>query len=62
MNFSTVIRLNPDGKWGARDKNGTWNGIIQTIQSKKGQLGLSDLTIMKSRSEVTFLIPYLRSI
>ena len=59
MNFSTRIIISPDGKWGARDENGTWNGMIQTLQSRRAQLALTSLTILKSRSEVIDFSPSL---
>ena len=31
MNFFTNIILSPDGNWGSRDKNGTWNGMIKEL-------------------------------
>ena len=59
MNFSTRIIISPDGKWGARDENGTWNGMIQALQSKEAQLALTGLIILKSRSEVVDFSPSL---
>ena len=59
MNFSTRIRLNTDGKWGSRDENGSWNGMIEELHSKRAQLALSDFTITKARSEVVDFSPSL---
>ena len=57
MNFSTRIRISPDGKWGGRDENGTWNGMIQEVYEKRAQIGLGAFGLTKSRSDVVGFSP-----
>ena len=57
MNFSTKIRLVPDGKYGTRDESGTWNGMVQEVYSMRSDIALSDFAITKQRSEVVDFSP-----
>ena len=52
MNFSTRIRLVPDGKWGGRNENGTWNGMIKELHEGRSDVALCLFAISKARSEV----------
>jgi hypothetical protein len=31
MNFTYTIVTSPDGKWGSRNPDGSWNGLIRLI-------------------------------
>ena len=52
MNFSTRIRLVPDGTWGGRNENGTWNGMIKELHEGRSDVALCLFAISKARSEV----------
>ena len=57
MNFSTRIILSPDGKWGSKNKDGSWNGMVRDLHENRTQVGLTGLYITKSRSEVVLFSP-----
>ena len=57
MNFTTRIRMSPDGNWGSRDENGTWNGMIQEVHEKRSHLGIAAFSFTKERSEVVEFSP-----
>ncbi|GFU31846.1 lig_chan-Glu_bd domain-containing protein [Nephila pilipes] len=48
-----------DGKYGSRDNNGTWNGVIGLVQRGEADIGLATLSITEDRwGIVDFSIPY----
>ncbi|GFV74240.1 uncharacterized protein TNCV_2312381 [Trichonephila clavipes] len=51
MNFECEVILSPDGQWGSRDENGTWNGIVGLMQSGKADFAMAALGIIKERRE-----------
>ena len=56
LNFSTRIRMSPDLKWGARDENGRWNGMVKEVYENRSHIGIS-LMLSKERSEVVDFSP-----
>ena len=59
MNFSTRIILAPDGNWGSRDENGSWNGMIQEVYENRAQVAICDCYSTLARSEVVQFSPIL---
>ncbi|XP_045532788.1 ionotropic receptor 25a-like [Pieris brassicae] len=59
LKFDYEISLSPDGKFGAIDESGNWNGIIKELMEKRADIGLSSLSVMAEREDVVdFTIPY----
>ncbi|XP_078376095.1 glutamate receptor 4-like isoform X2 [Oculina patagonica] len=60
LKFSYEIYPSPDGLYGAKTENGTWDGIIGELISKRAEIGLSGLTITERREKVVdFSVPYM---
>ena len=59
FNFSTRMRMSPDLKWGARDENGEWNGMVKEVYENRSHIAISVFTLSKARSEVVDLSPSL---
>ncbi|GFY63612.1 uncharacterized protein TNIN_113751 [Trichonephila inaurata madagascariensis] len=51
LNFIYEVILSPDGQWGSRNENGTWNGIVGLVQSGKTDFAMPALGITKERME-----------
>ena len=52
MNFSyTLVELQTMAL-GAKQKNGSWNGAIASLQRKEIDLTIMDVTVLKERAEV----------
>ncbi|GFY52212.1 uncharacterized protein TNIN_476741 [Trichonephila inaurata madagascariensis] len=51
LNFKYEVILSPDGQWGSRHENGTWDGIIGLIQSGKADFGMPALGMTEERSK-----------
>ncbi|GFS45404.1 glutamate receptor ionotropic, delta-2 [Nephila pilipes] len=59
LKFEFELVLPNDGKYGSRDNNGTWNGVIGLVQRGEADIGLATLTITENRWEaVDFSISY----
>ncbi|GFS89653.1 uncharacterized protein NPIL_315791 [Nephila pilipes] len=59
LNFKIEFFLSPNGQFGSRHSNGTWNGIIGLVQSGKVDMGVQSLSISEERFEaIDFSIPY----
>ena len=50
MNFTTLIWKSEDGKWGGRNPDGSWNGMLGMIQRGKTDVALSDMGINAHRA------------
>ena len=50
MNFTTLIWNSEDGKWGGRNSDGSWNGMLGMIQKGKTEVALSDMGIRLDRA------------
>ncbi|KAL9962102.1 hypothetical protein ACROYT_G031174 [Oculina patagonica] len=58
--FTYEIYPSPDGLYGAETKNGTWNGMIGELISKRADIAVADLTITERREKVVdFTVPYM---
>ncbi|GFR02680.1 uncharacterized protein TNCT_563121 [Trichonephila clavata] len=59
LNFGYKVILSPDGQWGTRNENGTWNGIVEMIRSGKADFGMPALGMTEERNEdLDFSLPY----
>nr|AQN78505.1 ionotropic receptor 25a.1 [Meteorus pulchricornis] len=59
LNFEYEIHEAPDGQFGAMAPDGTWNGMIKELQSKRADIGLGSLSVMAERENVVdFTVPY----
>ena len=45
LNFTYTLRPPPDNQWGARESNGSWNGMIKLVQDKKVDIGICTIDI-----------------
>ncbi|XP_013931844.1 PREDICTED: glutamate receptor ionotropic, kainate 3-like [Thamnophis sirtalis] len=52
LGFSYEIRLVEDGKYGAQDEKGQWNGMIKELIDHKADLAVAPLTITHVREKV----------
>ncbi|KAK2148217.1 hypothetical protein LSH36_509g01044 [Paralvinella palmiformis] len=52
VGFKYKIELVPDGKYGALDKDGMWNGMVLQLLEKKADLAVTSLTINYVREQV----------
>ncbi|KAG8147750.1 hypothetical protein E2320_022459 [Naja naja] len=52
LGFSYEIRLVEDGKYGAQDEKGQWNGMIRELIDHKADLAVAPLTITHVREKV----------
>ena len=60
VNFTYEFRLVKDNKFGARDANGNWNGIIGELIRHEADLAISGLTITWDRERaVEFSMPFM---
>ena len=55
MNFKTNVV--PVDSWGSADENGTWNGIIDSLQRNKTQVGIASFFYTKSLDSVAAFSP-----
>ena len=52
LQFNYTIHLNEDNAPGAKNENGTWNGLIGDLIEGRADLAIADLTITFEREEV----------
>ncbi|MGH0164537.1 UNVERIFIED_CONTAM: hypothetical protein FKN15_060058 [Acipenser sinensis] len=52
LGFIYEIRLVPDGKYGAQDEKGQWNGMVKELIDHKADLAVAPLTISYIREKV----------
>ncbi len=58
LNFTEKPMMPPDRKWGGREADGTWNGIIKMLMDKRFDMSTGGLTQFKERDAVVdFTIP-----
>ena len=58
LNFTYILSNPRDGKWGAVDENGEWNGIIKDLIDDEADIAAASLAVTQARSEaVDFLVP-----
>ncbi|XP_045485455.1 ionotropic receptor 25a-like [Pieris rapae] len=59
LKFDYEISLSPDGKIGAIDEAGNWNGIVKELMEKRADIGLASMSVMAEREDVIdFTVPY----
>nr|XP_020656261.1 glutamate receptor ionotropic, kainate 3 [Pogona vitticeps] len=60
LGFSYEIRLVEDGKYGAQDEKGQWNGMIRELIDHKADLAVAPLTITHVREKaIDFSKPFM---
>ncbi|XP_077984312.1 glutamate receptor ionotropic, kainate 3-like [Glandiceps talaboti] len=60
MNFKYELSLVPDGKFGSKDENGEWNGLVRELQDNKADVAMAPLTISSEREgAIDFTKPYM---
>ncbi|OWK05085.1 hypothetical protein Celaphus_00002738, partial [Cervus elaphus hippelaphus] len=60
LGFSYEIRLVEDGKYGAQDDKGQWNGMIKELIDHKADLAVAPLTITHVREKaIDFSKPFM---
>ncbi|XP_055382823.1 glutamate receptor ionotropic, kainate 2-like [Condylostylus longicornis] len=60
LGFTYTFRLQEDNKYGSKDAEGNWNGMILEILENRADLGITDLTMTSEReSGVDFTIPFM---
>ena len=42
----------PDGKWGAREENGSWNGMVGMVKRKEVDFALGPIGVIYDRKKV----------
>ena len=39
MNFTSEVRMSPDGQYGSIQSDGTWNGMVRELQLQNADIG-----------------------
>ena len=52
LNFSTNLSQSPDGAYGILQPDGSWNGIVHSLQMNTTEVGIADFFSTHSRSDV----------
>ena len=61
MNFSVVNKLSVDGQFGAKNPNGSWNGMVGMLTRNDGDVCIAGFAITNARSKVIdFSLPLFR--
>ncbi|XP_064099407.1 glutamate receptor-like [Macrobrachium nipponense] len=63
MNFTYTVTRPPDGAWGYRYPNGTWNGMVGMLKRKEVDLAFVPFSVLYTRAQVldytaTLMIDY----
>ncbi|CAN2388233.1 Eukaryotic homologues of bacterial periplasmic substrate binding proteins [Pristimantis euphronides] len=62
LEFNYTLHVVKDGRYGAKDQNGVWNGMVGEIIQKEADLAVAPLTITAVRENViTFTKPFLQT-
>ncbi|XP_063292608.1 glutamate receptor U1-like [Pelobates fuscus] len=62
LGFNYTINVVKDGRYGARDQDGNWNGMVGEIIRKEADLVVAPLTITSAREkEISFTKPFLQT-
>lgn len=60
IGFTYELRLVKDHKFGAKDSNGTWNGMVGELVRNEAQLAVGSLTISWQREQaIGFSMPFM---
>ena len=58
MNFTYTLTKPPDGKWGAIQPDGSWNGMVNLLAKQDIDIATTAFTVTHERSAVmTFATP-----
>ncbi|XP_045435755.1 glutamate receptor ionotropic, kainate 1 [Pipistrellus kuhlii] len=52
LGFVYDVQLVPDGKYGAQDAQGEWNGLVRELMDRRADLAVAPLTITRVREAV----------
>ncbi|XP_053307575.1 glutamate receptor U1-like [Spea bombifrons] len=62
VGFNYTINVVKDGRYGAKDQDGNWNGMVGEIVKKEADLAVAPLTITSARENViSFTKPFLQT-
>ncbi|KAM5140320.1 putative glutamate receptor [Mantella aurantiaca] len=62
LGFNYTIHIVKDGKYGTRDQDGNWNGMVGEIIRKEATLAVAPLTITSMREKViSFTKPFMQT-
>ncbi|KAM3920919.1 putative glutamate receptor [Leptodactylus fuscus] len=62
LEFNYTLHVVKDGRYGSKDQNGDWNGMVGEIIRKEADLAVAPLTITKVRENViSFTKPFLQT-
>jgi len=62
FNVNFELQEQADGRYGARDESGNWNGMIGSVISETADLAVGDITITSGREQaVDFSVPFLQT-
>jgi glutamate receptor, ionotropic, invertebrate len=60
VNFTYELRVVRDGKFGARDANGNWNGMVGELVRNEADIAIAPLTISSQRERaIEFSMPFM---
>ena len=49
LNFTFELKRSPDGNWGSIQPDGTWNGMIRELQTKRADIGKKMVLFLKTQ-------------
>ncbi|XP_059080425.1 glutamate receptor ionotropic, delta-2-like isoform X2 [Tigriopus californicus] len=52
MHFQVVYQKPPDGRWGSKNDDGTWNGMVGDLTNNKSDISIGGLSITEDRFQV----------
>eukprot|EP00094_Tigriopus_californicus_P005739 TCALIF_05532-PA protein Name:"Similar to GRIK4 Glutamate receptor ionotropic, kainate 4 (Homo sapiens)" AED:0.32 eAED:0.33 QI:0/-1/0/1/-1/1/1/0/332 len=52
MHFQVVYQMPPDGRWGGKNDDGTWNGMVGELTNNQSDISIGGLSITEDRSQV----------
>ncbi|XP_059079834.1 probable glutamate receptor [Tigriopus californicus] len=52
MHFQVVYQRPPDGLWGSKNDDGTWNGMVGELTNNQSDISIGGLSITEDRSQV----------
>lgn len=60
VNFTYELRLVKDGRFGGRDANGNWDGIVGELIRNEADIAIAPLTITSQRERaIEFSMPFM---
>ncbi|XP_056400153.1 probable glutamate receptor [Hyla sarda] len=62
LKFNYTLHVVKDGRYGAKDQNGNWNGMVGEVIRKEADLAVAPLTITAIREDtISFTKPFLQT-